>query len=143
MKKMVIVPARGGSKRLPGKNIKLLNGKPLIYHTLDVVVDIFDIIILSTDDLQILNIGKQHSKKIIPLLRPKELATDTSKVLETVNYLFDNYNKCDQIWLCLPTCPLREKKDIIDAINLLTIDIDGVVSITDYEFPPSLGLKKD
>ena len=76
--------------------------------------------------------------------RPEKLASDTSKVIDTVRYFFDIGGKdYDQIWLALPTCPLRTRTDVEMAQALLTPDIDGVVSITDYEFPPTLGLQKE
>lgn len=145
MKRIVIVPARGGSKRLPDKNILLLNNKPLIYHTFDIIVDYFELIILSTDSEVIFNLCKEYpSKKVIPKMRPLYLATDSATVLCTVEYIFENLDMIfDQIWLCLPTCPLRSKEDVVNVQNLLTNDVDSVVSITDFDFPPTLGLNMD
>jgi len=144
MKKLCIVPARGGSKRFPNKNITNLCNKPLIKHTIDVVIDLFDTVIVSTDSDNILQVVSSY-ENIIPIIRPDFLATDTSKVLQTVEWHFNKYSNkdFDQIWLCLPTCPLRSKEDVINSQSLLTKNVDNVISITDFEFPPTLSLLKD
>lgn len=140
--RLCIVPARGGSKRLPKKNITNLCGKPLIYHTLDVVSNLFDLVIVPTDSDEIIDIVNKHSSsKITTIVQPEHLATDSSKVIETVRWVFDSEacKSYDQIWLCLPTCPLRTEEDIILSKEFLTDSVDNVVSITDFEFPPNLG----
>lgn len=144
MKNLCIIPARGGSKRFPNKNITNLNGKPLIKHTIDTVIDLFDTIIVSTDSDSILQVVSFY-ENIIPIVRPDFLATDTSKVLQTVEWHFNKFpnGEFDQIWLCLPTCPLRSKEDVINSQKLLTKNVDSVISITDFEFPPTLSLIKN
>ena len=133
MKRLCIIPARGGSKRLPGKNIKELAGKPLILHTMDIALECFEKIIFSSDSNNIrlvaLRAKEGLGEDVLCDLRPKSLAADTSKVIDTVRYYFDrlqadldisNGNEFDQIWLCLPTCPLRTKTDVEKAQALLT-----------------------
>lgn len=173
MKKLCIIPARGGSKRLPEKNIKILGNLPLICHTIKTAYPFFDKIIITSDDNKILNVCenwvikkikkiekllKKDSTNLVSLsnkleklkniefaIRPQELAIDTSKVIDTVLYYAQEEKEFfDQIWLCLPTCPLKSKLDIKGAIELYenSKNIDSVVSITDFEFPPSLGLLK-
>lgn len=142
MKRICIIPARGGSKRLPRKNIKPLNGKPLVFYTIDGVIksEIFDKVIFTSDDDEILNIvSENYSSSIVDVVRrPNELATDTSKVIDTVlHFLDDEY---DQTWLTLPTSPLKISDDYINASKLLTEDDDSVLSYTEMEFPPTLGL---
>lgn len=141
MKRLAIVPARGGSKRLVRKNMRLLKGKALINHTVDVVRTCFESVIVSSDASEILNLVVA-APNVITDLRPSHLATDHSKVLDTVDYYFEKYRPdgFDQIWLCLPTCPLRTAGDLSAGIGLLTEAYDGIVSVTEYEFPPSLGL---
>lgn len=142
MKRLCIIPARGGSKRLPGKNILPLNGKPLVFYTIDAVIksEIFDTIIFTSDDDSILE--KVSSNYMVPNLiiqkRSSHLAGDKSKVIETVlHYLNEKY---DQTWLTLPTSPLKTSDDFIRASLLLNDDADSVLSYTEMEFPPSLGL---
>ena len=142
MKKLCIIPARGGSKRLPKKNIKLLNGKPLIFYTLDAVIKskVFDKIIFTSDDDEILNKVKNNytMNSLEVIKRPNSLATDTSKVIDTVlHFINDDY---EQTWLTLPTSPLKTEKDFIKADQLLSEKDDSVLSYTEMEFPPTLGL---
>lgn len=142
MKRLCIIPARGGSKRLPGKNIKDLNGKPMVFYTIDAVLKsgIFDKVIFTSDGDDILE--KVSSNYMTPVLeiqkRPEELASDTSKVIDTVMYYLDE--EYDQTWLTLPTSPLKTEEDFIQASALLTEDDDSVLSFTEMEFPPTLGL---
>ena len=146
MKRLCIIPARGGSKRLPGKNIALLGGESLIYHTMDAVVGFFGNVVITSDDRDILimvsvSYPGHFAHITLDMTFPH---SDTSKAIECVRHYFDKYGlEYDQIWLCLPTCPLRTRVDVQMAQGLLTPDIDGVVSITDYEFPPTLGLQKE
>ena len=127
MKRLCIIPARGGSKRLPKKNIKLLNGKPLIFYTIDAVVKskIFDKIIFTSDDNEILRkvTDSYQLKELEIIKRPSHLATDTSKVIDTVIYFIDG--DYEQTWLTLPTTPLKIGEDFINASNLLNEE-DGV-----------------
>lgn len=143
---LAIVPARGGSKRLPGKNIRPLAGKPLIQWTLEAVVDEAELTLLSSDSDEILSIA-DAVPGVIPLKRKKSLATDKSTVLETVINIIvtEKYIDFDVVGLFLPTAPFRSQVDVMDAMAILEEDckLDGVISTTDYEFPPTLGLVKD
>lgn len=142
MKKLCIIPARGGSKRLPRKNIKPLNGKPLVFYTLDSILksEIFDKVIFTSDDVEILDVVKKnYSSTVLSVIkRPDHLTTDTSKVIDTVLYFLDE--EYDQTWLTLPTSPLKIPEDFIQSVKLLDKDTDSVLSYTEMEFPPTLGL---
>lgn len=146
IKRLCIIPARGGSKRFPGKNMALIGDRPLIYHTYMTVKDYFDKIIISTDCEKIMNKLTMYSidgKTSINKRHP-ELATDESRVIDTVKYYFKIHGKdYDQIWLCLPTCPLRSHEDIDGAQNYLDNEksLDGVIGVTDSEFPISLAFR--
>jgi len=150
MSKLCIIPARGGSKRLPNKNITLLNNKPLVCHTIVAAVEskLFDKIIFTSDSDNILEVVSDYNNSnniedVILSKRPEWLATDTSKVIDTVDYYHKKNLGYEQIWLLLPTCPLRDYNDILLSNDLLTDDLDGVISVTEMEFPPTLGLNKD
>lgn len=142
MKRLCIIPARGGSKRLPRKNIKPLNGKPLVFYTIDSVINscIFDKVIFTSDDDEILTlVSKNYSSTILDVVkRPNDLATDTSKVIDTVLYFLDE--EYDQTWLTLPTSPMKISDDFVKASELLSENDDSVLSYTEMEFPPTLGL---
>ncbi len=141
MKRLAIIPARGGSKRFPGKNIALLNGTPLIHYTIKACAGSFDRVVFTSDSDTVLECAAPFSDVITIDKRPEELSSDTSKVIDTVVYYSEREGEgFDQIWLCLPTCPLRCKNDIVNAQELLDNETDSVVSITDFDFPPNLGL---
>lgn len=141
IRRLAIVPARGGSKRLIGKNLRMLAGRALINHTVDVAQACFDRVIVTSDSPSILAAVDGYPN-VFRERRPAQLATDSSKAIDTVLHIFEanNGDRFDQIWLCLPTCPLRTVQDVLDGQQQLHRDIDGVVSITDFDFPPSLGL---
>tara|TARA_B110000046_G_scaffold61562_2_gene69173 strand:- start:4549 stop:5253 length:705 start_codon:yes stop_codon:yes gene_type:complete len=149
MKGLAIVPARGGSKRLPRKNLKMLGGKPLVQHTLDAALDsnIFSKIILTSDDEEILEIGR-GIEGITAEKRNPEHAKDTAKALDLVLSIVSReeiQNEFDFVALLLPTCPFRDAKDISDGFKLLTTDFDSVVCITEMGDPIqlSVGLDED
>lgn len=109
----VIIPARGGSKGIPGKNIKNFEGKPLIIHSIEYARDskLINEIYVSTDDDQIAHISKTAGAKIIK--RPAELATDTSSTESAIEHALNNIdNLPDIIVLLQPTSPLRPKKSL-------------------------------
>jgi len=149
MKLLSIVPARGGSKRLPGKNAMDLGDKPLLWHTLDAVAEHSDTIILTSDSLEILELGERWylentDANILLHRRDPRFATDTSKVLEIVCHIVEEHNDFDAVGLFLPTAPLRNSEDVAAAlIQLRSSDSEGVISTTHYEFPPTLALVKD
>lgn len=144
MKSLAIIPARGGSKRLPKKNLQILGGKPLIAHTLDTVEQsqCFTKALLSSDDPDILVMADNYDM-VEAVARPEALSGDQVTALTLVNCIVaepeisDNY---DVIALLLPTAPFRKAQHLRDALKMLTKEIDGVVSLTQYEFPPQLSV---
>lgn len=140
---LAIIPARGGSKGVPKKNIKLLSGIPLIGYTLLEAKksNYIDKIVVSTDDKEIAKIAMEFGGKV-PCLRPKELSTDTSTTVECImhmiNYLQEKENyRPDYICLLQCTSPLRTSDDIDGAIEkLLTVDFDGIISVCESEVNP-------
>lgn len=119
-KYLAVILARGGSKRLPKKNLKRLNGKPLIVYTIISALKCkyLDEIIVSSDDKKILEISKKNGAKIIK--RPKYLSTDKSKSFDALRHVILNNNATyDYVILLQPTSPFRNEKHIYDAIRLL------------------------
>jgi CMP-N-acetylneuraminic acid synthetase len=133
-KYLVVIPARGGSKGIPKKNIKLMNGKPLIYYTIDVARSLFEDcdICVSTDDEDIIATVERYGLKV-PFRRPEELATDTATTNDVLLHALDYYEslaiKYETIILLQPTSPLRMKKHVEEAIVLYNDTIDMVVSV--------------
>lgn len=141
---IAFVPARSGSKRLPGKNIKMLAGKPLVVHTLEAFVeaDKVDKVIFSTDSEEYWALVEQYisSEKLVLDYRDPEQAGDKVKIFD---YLKDNYEKIfgsgtDDIFLMgLPTVPLRNSCHVNEAIELFERTGKPVFSATEYGFPIS------
>lgn len=132
---LFIIPARGGSKGLPKKNIKLFLGKPLIHYSIEYarlfVPD--ENICLTTDDESIVNCAKEIGLEV-PFLRPPNLATDTADTFSVLQHAFQYYsdkyqNKFELIVLLQPTSPIREKFHFEEAVNLYNSTVDMVVSV--------------
>jgi CMP-N,N'-diacetyllegionaminic acid synthase len=135
-----IIPARGGSKGVPNKNIKLLCGKPLIAYTIEVAKSSkLNKIIVSTDSELIAEIAKSFGADI-PFIRPDELSSDTAKSLDVAIHALKEAEKIykenfDAIMLLQPTTPFRTTEEINQAIMLLesNLDADSVISVEDVE----------
>ena len=144
---LAVVPARGGSKRLERKNLREIDGKPLICYTLEACLDsgCFSEIILSSDDEDILEIGGGYDG-VTCEKRVEALSGDRVKAREIVWDIIDRpgvADKFDVVSLLLPTAPFRKAEDIKAGFEMLTPDIDSVVSMTLYEFPPQMGAYLD
>lgn len=139
---LYVIPARGGSKGIPGKNIKPLAGRPLIAYSIDaarqVANDTADICV-STDDPRIAAVAEAEGIKV-PFLRPAELATDSCGTYEVLIHALDFYRSkgkgYDTLVLLQPTSPLRTADDVRAALSLYTPDIDMVVSVKEAATNP-------
>lgn len=131
---LFLVPARGGSKGIPKKNIRDLNGRPLIFYTLDSIVNIATTgnICVSTDDLEIIKKVEQYGIRV-PFVRPSEISTDTSTSLEVMEHAINFYRKEKRefrgLVLLQPTSPFRTAEHIIESLELFSEQIDAVVSV--------------
>ena len=141
MKPLVIIPARGGSKGIPHKNIKLLGGKPLICRAIDNARSVApdSDICVSTDDSEIIQVVEDYGLKV-PFIRPTELAADNSGTYEVLLHALSFYERqgrtYDTIILLQPTSPFRRDEDISEALKLYSSDIDMVVSVTEARANP-------
>lgn len=142
MRPLIIIPARGGSKGVPGKNIKLLNGKPLIQYTIEAALEVFDNnqIIVSTDTEEIKAVAEQLGLDV-PFLRPLELATDTASSRDVILHAMDYCSSTmswspDAIALLQPTSPFRTGAHIKEALKLYHPSLDMVVSVKETESNP-------
>lgn len=123
-KTVAIIPARGGSKGIPGKNIIDINGFPLIYYTLKRAFEstIIDVVVVSSDDDKILEVAKKFYPDVITIKRPNELSLDTSKSIETIIHGLNLLSQKHHIkWVVMlePTSPLRKVGMIDDALKNL------------------------
>lgn len=141
MKILVIIPARGGSKGIPHKNIKPLNGKPLIHYTIDVARQIVsdEDICVSTDDQEIIKCVEGYGLNV-PFVRPAELASDTAGTYEVLLHALDIYEKqgknYDVVLLLQNTSPFRSANQVKEALKLYRLDIDMVVSVKECPANP-------
>ena len=139
---IAIIPARGGSTGLPGKNTRLLGGYPLICHSISAALDskFISRVIVSTDDENIAEISRECGAEV-PFIRPKELADDTSMVMDAYLHLIDKLSvegseKIESFVALLPTAPLRTSEDIDNAVEIFTKnEADSVMSVTETAIP--------
>ncbi|WP_320113082.1 acylneuraminate cytidylyltransferase family protein [Draconibacterium orientale] len=143
---LFIIPARGGSKGLPRKNILPINGKPMIYYTIDAArgVTSDENICVSTDDLEINQVVEDYGLRV-PFIRPAELATDNAGTREVLLHAVDFYqNKLNRqfskICLLQPTSPLRTSQHIIEAHQLWKDNLEMVVSVKESKSNPYFNL---
>ena len=141
MKPLVIIPARGGSKGVPRKNIKLLNNKPLIHWTIDEARKIFsdDLICVSTDDPEIKDVVENIGLSV-PFLRPADLAVDSAGTYEVLLHAVDWYEKQgylpEVVILLQPTSPFRLARHIQEACQLFSNQTEMVISVKETKANP-------
>jgi len=134
---LAIIPARGGSKRLPRKNVLDLAGKALIAWSIEAGLNskYIDEVIVSSDDDEILEVAKKFGANIIQ--RPDELASDTATTFDAIKHTIENSKKYDYIILLQATSPMRNEIHIDEAIKLLeSKNVDAVVSVCEMDHSP-------
>lgn len=141
MRVIATICARGGSKGVPRKNLRMLCGKPLIVHTIEqaLACKSIDQTYVSTDDLEISEVARQAGARI-PFLRPAELATDTAGKLPAIRHLAEhilsNERPFDLLVDLDPTSPLREIGDIQACIDAVKLGVDNVITAYPSEKSP-------
>ena len=141
---LAIIPARGGSKGLPGKNIKDLLGKPLIAYTIEAALKSSSVtrVVVSTDCNDIAEIALRYGAEV-PFMRPSKLASDNARAIDVYTDLLQKLDsikkgglKLDSCVVLLPTCPLRNAMDIDNAVQMFyEKDADSIVSYTEELHP--------
>ena len=141
MKNLALIPARGGSKRIPHKNIKPFLGKPIIAYSIDVAKQsrLFDEIIVSTEDEKIAKVAKQYGASI-PFMRSKEKADDYTPLNEVIIEVKEKYRSIgktfDYICMILPTAPFITVENLKKGFELLkNSDFDSVRPVVKFDFP--------
>lgn len=139
---LIIIPARGGSKGIPRKNIKPLNGKLLIYYAIDTAraITTDDNICVSTDDMEIKSVVENYGLRV-PFLRPEELSTDTAGTYEVLLHALDYYEKQGKhyniVLLLQTTSPFRTAEQVKEALALYDrSQADMVVSVKECPANP-------
>ncbi len=140
-KAVAIIPARGGSKRIPRKNIKEFHGKPLIAYSIEVALKskLFDKVIVSTDDEEIANVAKQYGAEV-PFLRPKELSDDYTGTADVVShaieYLKNQGETIDYVCTIYATAPFLQEEYLVEGFEKLkNSDAVNAFSATTMPFP--------
>jgi CMP-N-acetylneuraminic acid synthetase len=139
---LAIIPARGGSKGMPGKNIKPFSGRPLIAHSIEIALEctLIDRTVVSTDDAHIAEVARAHGAEVIK--RPDELAGDTSLVIDAIKHAVLEIERegetVDIVLLLEPTSPLRRAEDLEKCIQVLLDDrADSVATFTESHVSPN------
>ena len=141
MKNLAIISARSGSKGLPDKNIKELNGKPLLAYSIEAAIKsgCFDAVMVSTDSEHYANIAREHGAKV-PFLRSKAMSSDTASSWDAVEEVLQGFENMGRVFdtFCLlqPTSPMRTSEDIKGAYALYEEkDASAVLSMTELDHP--------
>ena len=142
MKSIAIIPARGGSKRIPRKNIKNFLGKPIIVYSIQAAVaaNCFDEIMVSTDDLEIAEIAQKYGAKV-PFFRSPEMSNDMAMTAPVLVEVLNEYKKLGQDFeycACIyPCAPIINSERLKEGMNLLIENnIDSVLPIVKFSYPP-------
>jgi len=148
-KPLCVIPARGGSKRLPRKNILPLNGKPLLAYTVEAALKsgVFDEVFVSTEDQEIAEIARRFGASV-PGLRPGSLATDKATMADVCLDMIERVEKSGRkhhiLYMLSPTCPLLLSRNIHEALVMFQqSDAPSLLSVTDFDHPPFWALKKE
>ena len=147
MSKICIIPARGGSKRIPQKNIKNFLGKPIIAYSIEAALEskLFDEVMVSTDDDEIAEIAKKYGAKV-PFLRSKKNADDFATTVDVIQEVLQSYKESGQIFeiaCCIyATAPFVSSRSLIKAHKIL-IDkkFDSVFPVMEFSFPIQRAIK--
>ena len=147
--RLCIIPARGGSKRIPRKNIKNFLGKPIIAYSIESAINsgLFTEIMVSTDDSEIADIAIQYGA-VVPFMRSKENANDHATTMQVLIEVIDAYTakgcSFDQFCCIYPTAPFVTEKTLKDAFGLFDRNnFDSLFPVMKYSFPIQRSLKKN
>ncbi len=146
MKTIAIITARGGSKRIPGKNIKEFCGKPILAYSIEAAIasGVFDTVMVSTDDEKIAEVATRYGAEV-PFFRSPETSNDfavTAQVLEEVFQEYRNRGQSFDFACCIyPTAPFILPERLINAMDdLMTSGTDSVLPVVRFSFPPQRGV---
>ncbi len=140
MKNLAIIPARGGSKRIPRKNIKLFMGKPIIAYSIEAALqsELFDEVMVSTDDNEIAEIAKQYGAKV-PFMRSVktsgDYATTADVIIEVLNMYKEQYQEFETVCCLYSTAPFVTPDRLIEAYSKLDGEICSVFTAVAYSYP--------
>ena len=146
MKSLCIIPARGGSKRIPRKNIKSFMGKPIIAYSIEAALKsgVFDEVMVSTDDEEIAEVAQKYGAKV-PFMRSAETANDYATtvdvLLEVVNTYKSRGEEFDTICCLYSTAPFVISERLAEACSQLSENVDACFTIVQYSYPIQRSLR--
>lgn len=145
--KLAVIPARGGSKRIPRKNIKSFCGKPMIAWSIEAALQssCFDHVVVSTDDAEIAEVARQYGAQV-PFIRPAELSDDNTATIPVIRHAIEWFNELgqfpDQVCCIYATAPFVRSVDIQRGLDILTVaEGDYAFSVSKYSFPIQRALR--
>ena len=146
MKSIAIITARGGSKRIPRKNIKPFCGKPIIAYSIEAALSagVFDTVMVSTDDEEIAEISKQYGA-VVPFFRSEKTSNDFAVTWQVLEEVLEEYGKLgehfDSVCCIYPTAPFLDPMRLKSAMELLEqTKADSVLPVVKFSFPPQRGV---
>lgn len=145
MSKIAIITARGGSKRIPKKNIKDFCGKPIIAYSIEAALNsnIFDEVMVSTDSEEIAEIAKKFGAKI-PFMRSKETSNDFATTSDVIVEVLEQYAKkgynVTEACCIYPTAPFITAEKLKASMEMLGADVDTVIPVVQFSYPPQRGM---
>lgn len=147
MKTLAMITARGGSKRIPRKNIKEFNGKPIISYSIEAALasGVFDEVMVSTDDEEIAEIAKKYGAKV-PFFRSEKTANDFATTVDVIEEVLNTYKERGEefdIFCCIyPTAPFITAKRLKDAVEeLAKSDADSLIPVVRFSYPPQRAME--
>lgn len=150
MKRLAIIPARGGSKRIPNKNIRDFCGKPMIGYILDAAraSSLFDVVHVSTESAVIADVASRLGFPV-DFMRPDTLADDYTPIMPVMKYVVDEYERrgrmFDQVWLLMACAPLIAAKDLVAAEKLF-VEAGGqshLLAVSEFQAPIEWALRRE
>lgn len=146
MKRIAIITARGGSKRIPGKNIRDFCGKPILFYSIEAALkaNCFSEVMVSTDDETIADLARKAGAKV-PFLRSEKTSGDFATTAQVIEEVLGEYKKrgihFDTACCIYPTAPFIREEKLNEAVELLeSQDLDSVMPVVEFSFPPLRGM---
>ena len=146
MTSICIITARGGSKRIPRKNIKDFCGKPIIAYSIEAAIEsgVFDTVMVSTDDEEIAGVSRRHGAEV-PFMRSEATSNDYATTADVLCEVLDEYQRrgasFDAICCLYPTAPFVGASELREAASILDGGASSVIPVTSFDFPPLRGFK--
>ena len=141
-----IITARGGSKRIPRKNVREFCGKPMLAYSVETAVTsgIFDVVMVSTDDDEIADVARKYGAEV-PFMRSEATSNDYATTADVLREVLSDYGKCgdefDTMCCLYPTAPFVQVSELKEASAMIEAGASSVIPVTSFDFPPLRGFR--